>query len=106
MSRGTWSATIHRVVDIGRDRLSMPYFYEPHCDANINCSLPPNLLGHLKDEDDARHVPFVSFLLKKLQIYSEYESLNKTLPQWMVDKYLTRSSVPDCWATTHNEPVD
>ena len=45
MSRGRFKATIHRVLDIGMDRVSMPFFYEPHCDSNMNSTIPKEYLN-------------------------------------------------------------
>ena len=57
--------------------MSIPFFYEPGCDANINVKLPRALLP--EDTRDGRHpdwpadlphYPFAAFLLNKLPIYT------------------------------------
>lgn len=104
MSRGRFKATIHRVLDIGMDRVSMPFFYEPHCDSNMNSTIPKSLLGPDADGQQL-NVPFAAFLLKKLGIYAEYRSLEENLPKWMRDKYIDSPSLA-CWAEQTNQVVD
>jgi hypothetical protein len=36
---------LHAVNNTGLTRLSMPFFYEPHCEANVNSCLPAALRG-------------------------------------------------------------
>ena len=57
--------------------MSIPFFYEPGCDANINVKLPRALLP--EDTRDGRHpdwpadlphYPFAAFLLNKLPLMS------------------------------------
>jgi len=104
MSCGKFKATIHRVVDIGRDRISMPFFHEPFCDSNMNSTIPKSLLG---DDvlPDNQYIPFASFLLKKLVIYAEYSSLQENLPAWMRDKYLNQQTI-SCWAKQTQQIID
>ncbi len=39
-----FEATVHRVLDIGESRFSMPFFFEPHPDAPITWKVPRALL--------------------------------------------------------------
>ena len=109
MSRGRFQATIHRVLDIGRDRYSMPFFYEPYCDSNINFTIPKSLLHAVVNEnkEDDTYTPFAAFLLQKLGIYAEYADLTNNLPVWMIQKYLKdKNGVPNCWAKKQREIID
>ena len=63
--------------------MSIPFFYEPGCDANINVKLPRALLpegtrdGEHPDwpsEEDLPYHPFAAFLLNKLPIYTGKKS--------------------------------
>ncbi len=70
MSNGLLRATVHRVVDIGRERFSVPFFYEPCCDGDINIKIPEPLLpegkkGRTEGKDDF-YYPYASFLFNKL----------------------------------------
>lgn len=109
MSNGRFKATIHRVIDIGEDRFSIPFFYEPGCDTDINVKMPKKLLPPgsesmypLKKEP----LPFAAFLLNKLPIYAEYSSLCDHLPSWVREKYLNHPSIKECWATQTGIEID
>jgi len=47
-------ATLHRVIDIGQDRYSSPFFFEPHYTAKIQSSILKNPdgsdIGELTEE--------------------------------------------------------
>ncbi|XP_023324762.1 probable iron/ascorbate oxidoreductase DDB_G0283291 [Eurytemora carolleeae] len=107
MSCGAFRATIHRVVDIGKDRISMPFFYEPHCDFNINTTIPKNLLGN-GEIPSKEFVPFAAFILKKLVIYAEYSGLYENLPDWIKERYLTPNHFTklSCWALDTDLIID
>lgn len=107
MSRGRFKATIHRVIDIGKDRLSVPFFYEPHCDSNMNSTIPKSLLGDDDQQhEDQSYVPYATFLLKKLGIYAEYRSLQENIPAWMKEKYMQQQADLTCWAKETNQVID
>ena len=89
-------------------RMSLPFFYEPHFDANINVKIPPKLLPAVPSGDFTQlpDMPYASFLLNKLPIYTEYAKINDALPEWMRKKYLENGLKHDCWATKHGIKVD
>ena len=66
MSNGRFKATVHRVVDIGEERYSVPFFYEPSVEANINAKIPRPLLPpeSLTDEEP-EYYPYAAFLFRK-----------------------------------------
>ncbi len=127
MSNNRFKATIHRVLDIGQDRLnfklriesnfmspffrfSNPFFYEPCLDANINIKIPPSLLWSKENVNgiaDDEEFTYGSFLLAKLPIYTEWDYLIANLPQKIVDKYLSnRKKKISCWATREGIQID
>ena len=107
MSNGRFKATIHQVMDIGTDRISVPFFYEPHCDANINCKIPRALLPEgTPTEADGEYFPFAAFLLNKLPIYAEYAAICENIPDWMKVKYLQRGAAVACWAKSNGIEID
>ena len=56
-------------------RYSVPFFYEPNLDTNLNCKIPKALLPEGSEEKyplDPTHFSYASFLLYKLPIYAEY----------------------------------
>merc|ERR1711860_4472 len=87
MSGGLFKATIHRVLDIGEPRYSMPFFYEPCCDANIYerfpCPLLPKGYVNIHEND---YLPYASFVLNKMSICAEYRMLAESMPDWVKEK--------------------
>ena len=90
--------------------MSLPFFYEPHYDADINFKLPSRLLPEntnktSKSEDK---FPYATFLLNKLPIYTEYAKVNDRLPDWMRARYLESAQARglQCWATRTGIEVD
>ncbi|TRY70644.1 hypothetical protein TCAL_05942 [Tigriopus californicus] len=109
MSNGRFKATIHRVIDIGEDRFSIPFFYEPGCDTNINVKMPKRLLPPGTESSyptEKEPLPFAAFLLNKLPIYAEYSSICDHLPDWVRKKYLGHKSITGCWATQSGIEID
>lgn len=89
--------------------MSIPFFYEPGCDANINTKIPRALLpagGDTSDSENDSYYPFASFLLNKLPIYTEYAAICDNLPDWMRKKYLDSKPKIGCWATKSGIEVD
>ena len=90
--------------------MSIPFFYEPGCDANINMKIPRALLPantiSEEGEESLDHYPFASFLLNKLPIYTEYAGICDNLPDWMRKKYLDSKPKIGCWATKQGVEVD
>lgn len=90
-------------------RYSIPFFYEPSFNTNINTKIPRSLLppssGALYPEDDTV-VPFATFLLNKLPIYAEYAKICDHLPQWMRNRFLSGVKNKTCWASRHGIRID
>ena len=61
-------ATKHRVLDIGIERFSSPFFLEPKHSARI----PRNMLAPEEDEP----IIFGEWLVEKLQTYVEWQGMN------------------------------
>ena len=109
MSNGLFKSTVHRVVDIGRDRFSIPFFYEPGCDTNINVKVPRALLppgSEAEFPEKTDYLPFAAFLLNKLPIYAEYSGINDNLPKEVREKYLKKWAPKKCWATENGVKTD
>lgn len=107
MSNERFKATIHRVLDIGRDRFSMPYFYEPSLDACINRKIPKSLLLSEDMNPNTEYIPYGSFLLNKLPIYTEWSKLLDMLPKSVHDKYLSQRKVKvSNWASRSGIEID
>ncbi|XP_013398185.1 2-oxoglutarate-dependent dioxygenase mpl2 [Lingula anatina] len=60
MTKGKYKATRHRVVDLGVDRFSVPFFFEPSFDAVIG-------------EVDGEKVKYGPWLVKKMKEFAEYK---------------------------------
>jgi hypothetical protein len=87
--------------------MSLPFFYEPHCDANINFKLPAALLPEgTTQQGEEEEFPFAAFLLNKLPIYVEYASICENIPDWMKKKYLDRGKTIHCWAKSNGIGID
>ena len=125
MSGGRFRSTIHRVMDIGRDRFSMPFFFEPNFDFNLNSSIPQPLLPKVLNEENLPnlfnaqfnfifkgfktsndYIPYGAYILKKLQIYAEWATLLDNLPDWMLEKYIRTNYEVSHWAKDTKEDVD
>ena len=61
-------ATKHRVLDIGVERFSSPFFLE----AKFTASIPSNLLAP-EEQEVEEPIVFGPWLLKKLQTYVEWQ---------------------------------
>ncbi len=91
-------------------RFSLPFFFEPNLDANINMKLPRGLLppeetARADSEGGGDYYPFGAFLLNKLPIYAEYAKLCDCLPKWMRERYLAYGKPRNCWATENGIEV-
>eukprot|EP00095_Tigriopus_kingsejongensis_P002560 maker-scaffold309_size213625-snap-gene-1.29 protein:Tk02560 transcript:maker-scaffold309_size213625-snap-gene-1.29-mRNA-1 annotation:"isopenicillin n synthetase" len=109
MSNGRFKATIHRVVDIAEDRFSIPFFYEPGCDTNINVKIPAKLLppgSEAKYPQRPEPLPFAAFLLNKLPIYAEYRHICDQVPDWVRTQYLNHPALKSCWASQTGIEID
>lgn len=107
MSNGRFAATVHRVMDIGKSRFSMPFFYEPGADADINTKIPASLLPPgTEDKFDRSYYPYVTFLFFKLPIYAEYSHVSDNIPESVYKKYIENYEPKECWATKTAIQVD
>ena len=86
-------------------RFSNPFFFDPKLDADFNFKLPRSLLPSREPEEE-KYVPYGSFLLRKLTIYTEFSNLHQYLPQWMIDKYLKPDYDVTDWATNNKVLTD
>lgn len=66
MTGGRLRANIHRVLDLGEERISAPFFYEPNIDADL-----VDLTTGQKWSD----VPYGLWMANGLKQYVEYKSL-------------------------------
>ena len=62
-------ATKHRVLDIGIERFSSPFFLEP----KYLASIPSNMLS-LEDEQVEPPIHYGEWIVKKLATYAEWKS--------------------------------
>lgn len=68
-------ATKHRVLDIGIERFSSPFFFEPKYTAVI----PANILAN-EEEKSAEDIVFGVWLIKKLMGYVEWRDFEMPAP--------------------------
>lgn len=62
-------ATKHRVLDIGVERFSSPFFLEPHFTAAI-----PTLLGDNNEPDTDEKFVYGDWLIDKMRTFGEYKN--------------------------------
>ena len=131
MSNGRFKSTIHRVIDIDKDRYtkilvftlvafhttlrienifrySMPFFFEPPLDMDMNNKVPEKLLLTPKEAkmEDNEYVSYGTFIFKKLHIYTEWSTLFQNLPKWMIDKYVNKKCKIPQWAEKSKVEID
>jgi len=73
-SGGVLKATIHRVLDMGENRFSMPFFMEPSCDGDISIQLPTTKVPAFPAK-----LTYGTYLMTKLKVYAEYEHMFQNL---------------------------
>ena len=95
-------------ISLSSPRYSVPFFYEPSIDANINAKIPRSLLPPNSElEEDTEYYPYGAFLFRKLPIYVEYRKICEGLPEKMRQKFLdVRFNHRDNWATRNGVTVD
>lgn len=76
MVGGRFVATQHRVLDIGVDRFSVPFFLEPCFDADISV----NVLIESKEEHSGTTVKYGPWVLKRMEEKGFFEF--KDLPKF------------------------
>lgn len=75
---GRFVATQHRVLDIGVDRFSVPFFLEPRFDADINVNIVTQCKGEGHSRDVVKYGPWV---LKRMEAKGFFEF--KELPKFL-----------------------
>jgi len=65
----TLKATYHRVLDIGVERFSSPFFLEPHFSAGI----PALLSAGNEPEQDEKFI-YGEWLIEKMRTFGEYKN--------------------------------
>lgn len=71
-------ATKHRVLDIGVERFSSPFFFEPHYGAKI----PNNILVSEANDVSGSESEFIygDWLIDKIREFGEYKDFQKIKP--------------------------
>ena len=72
---GRFKATRHRVVDIGEDRYSVPYFMEPSFDADIGLNFMHQFTGKGPPHVPEKFGPWSFYQYKYVKKYFEYRDL-------------------------------
>ncbi|XP_060075524.1 uncharacterized protein LOC132555187 [Ylistrum balloti] len=78
MMGGRFKATCHRVVDIGVDRYSLPFFLEPNFEGDIGVNFMTKATGKGDSHVPEQYGPFAINMMKHVKKYFEY----KTLPEF------------------------
>ncbi|XP_069128058.1 uncharacterized protein [Argopecten irradians] len=75
MMGGRLKATAHRVIDIGVDRYTSPFFFTPGYDADIGINFMSKATGQGPDHVFERYGPWVLNVIKHVKKYFEYRVL-------------------------------
>ena len=67
-------ATKHRVLDIGVERFSSPFFFEPHYAARIPKLLKEDALKYDKDDE----LIYGDWVIEKMRMFGEWKYFQKT----------------------------
>lgn len=78
MMGGRFKATRHRVLDIGIDRFSVPFFLEPSYDGDIGINFMSKATGHGPEHEVEPYGPWMIQQVKYVKQYFEY----KVLPEF------------------------
>ena len=78
MMGGRFKATHHRVLDIGVDRYSVPFFLEPSFDGDIGLNWMSKVTGEGPEHEVERYGPWLLKQVKYIKKYFEY----KVLPEF------------------------
>lgn len=72
MMGGRFKATRHRVIDIGVDRFSVPFFLEPSFDGDIGLNFMTKTTGVGEEHKVEKYGPWALYQMKHLKNYFEY----------------------------------
>ena len=75
MMGGRFKATRHRVLDIGVDRYSVPFFLEPSFDGDIGLNWMSKITGDGPEHEVEKYGPWLLKQMKHIKKYSEYNVL-------------------------------
>lgn len=70
----TLKATYHRVLDIGVERYSSPFFFEPHYTAKI----PVTLSQSAEEADSDETLIYGDWVIEKMRMFVEWKNFQKT----------------------------
>ncbi|XP_076358845.1 uncharacterized protein LOC143251292 [Tachypleus tridentatus] len=90
LTAGRFKPTIHRVIDLGISRYSVPFFLEPHFDADMSNSLFGTPL-----EGTAKNLKYGMWLKNNSAQYAENAHTDWGVPEELVSDYQTNSHVND-----------
>ena len=86
ITNGTLKATQHRVLDIGVERYSSPYFFEPHYSAQIPKSIKNDILiannensseTNENQSDSEGNFIYGDWVIEKMREFGEFKHLFK-----------------------------
>ena len=75
MMDGRFKATRHRVLDIGIDRYSIPFFFEPSYDGDIGLNWMSKATGEGPKHEVEKYGPWVLHTMKHIKQFREYQVL-------------------------------
>ena len=75
MMGGRFKATRHRVIDIGLDRFSVPFFLEPKFDGDIGPNFMSKVKGEAKEHCVEEYGPWVIRQMKHVKKFYEFVNL-------------------------------
>ncbi|XP_060064505.1 uncharacterized protein LOC132544870 [Ylistrum balloti] len=78
MMGSRFKATRHRVIDIGIDRFSVPFFLEPQYEGDIGVNFMTKATGEGEEHIAEKYGPWAIYQMKHLKKYFEY----RTLPEF------------------------
>lgn len=75
MMGGRFKATRHRVIDIGVDRYSLPFFFEPKFEGDIGVNFMTKATGEGEKHVVEQYGPYIIHQMKHVKNYFEYRAL-------------------------------
>ena len=79
ITNGKLKATKHRVLDIGVERYSSPYFFEPHYGAQIPKSITNDkfIANNVKQTEADENFIYGDWVIQKMRKFGEFKYLFK-----------------------------